>query len=358
MRNSKQPKLRSSESGIVSIIVTIIIMMIITLIVIGFARLSRREQEQTLDNELNAQAFYAAESAVNETKERFDANQVDQTQDYMDNCTAFGASLTPNLVPQINPSVSYSCLLVDPSPTDLEYKPITPGVSQVFPVQTRTGAQFSSLRFQWRPGDAQPHTPASCNQGVNTANWQGAFPADWPTTCRVGILRVDVIPFSSTLQRAFLVNGTFTGFFYPHTGAGGSIAYGSGIGLANAGAIVSGGCTAAGDCTVTITGINASRSYVKLSSIYQSNNVQVTALDGGGNAMEVIGAQAIVDATGKANDVLRRIQVRIKTSDFGASFPENALQTSESICKRYAVASSGYVNIIPSGGDDSACDIN
>jgi Tfp pilus assembly protein PilX len=56
----------SSQTGMVSIMVTMLLMLVITLIVLGFAQVSRREQIQTLDRQLSAQAFFAAESGVND----------------------------------------------------------------------------------------------------------------------------------------------------------------------------------------------------------------------------------------------------------------------------------------------------
>ena len=58
--------LRKNQDGIVSLIVSITIMIIISLVVISFARLMRTEQEQALDRQLSSQAFYAAETAVND----------------------------------------------------------------------------------------------------------------------------------------------------------------------------------------------------------------------------------------------------------------------------------------------------
>ena len=61
-------RLKQSESGIVSLMMTLVIMLVISLIVIGIAQLSRREQRQALDNQLSTQAFYAAESGVNDAQ--------------------------------------------------------------------------------------------------------------------------------------------------------------------------------------------------------------------------------------------------------------------------------------------------
>jgi hypothetical protein len=62
-----------------------------------------------------------------------------------------------------------------------------------------------------------------------------------------------------------------------------------------------------------------------------THSVQITANGEGGN-IQLPGTQAVIDATGKANDVLRRIQVRVPlNADY--SYPEFGLETTNAICK-------------------------
>src|SRR5690349_5561347 len=59
-----QRRSASRQSGMASIVITMVTMVVISLIVIGFATISRREQRQSLDQLLSSQAFYAAESGI------------------------------------------------------------------------------------------------------------------------------------------------------------------------------------------------------------------------------------------------------------------------------------------------------
>src|SRR5260370_15103164 len=61
-------KKRQAEAGIVSIMVTMITMIVISLIVLGFADIARNEQRNSLDDQLSTQAYYAAESGVNDAR--------------------------------------------------------------------------------------------------------------------------------------------------------------------------------------------------------------------------------------------------------------------------------------------------
>jgi Tfp pilus assembly protein PilX len=57
------------QAGMVAIMVTMILMIVISLIVVGFAQISRRNQRQALDRQLSTQAFYAAETGVNDASD-------------------------------------------------------------------------------------------------------------------------------------------------------------------------------------------------------------------------------------------------------------------------------------------------
>jgi hypothetical protein len=57
------------------------------------------------------------------------------------------------------------------------------------------------------------------------------------------------------------------------------------------------------------------------------------------------GAQAVIDSTGKAQDVLRRIQVHVPlTPSSENSLSDYALQSSEALCKRFIVMDSYFDN--------------
>ena len=81
--------LRNEESGLISIAVTIIITALLTLMAVGFAGLSSREYRQALDQQLNSQAFYAAESGVNEA--------IANPSSFSQNCTEGDVCQAPTL---------------------------------------------------------------------------------------------------------------------------------------------------------------------------------------------------------------------------------------------------------------------
>src|SRR5688572_29540682 len=119
------------QRGMVSILVTMLLMIVISLIVLGFAQVSRRNQRQATDRQLSSQAFYAAETGINDARNLIKgALATSTTIPPKPDCTpgsgpaaAFYGSLTPALDAANN--VAYSCLMVDPAPAELVYDGIT-----------------------------------------------------------------------------------------------------------------------------------------------------------------------------------------------------------------------------------------
>src|SRR5487761_1517319 len=58
--------IRQSQQGFASIVIAIVLVTVLALITTGFAQLSRREQQTALDKTLTNQAYYAAESGIND----------------------------------------------------------------------------------------------------------------------------------------------------------------------------------------------------------------------------------------------------------------------------------------------------
>ena len=61
-------KVSRNQHGVASIFVVMILMTILALISIGFSHLMNRELRQSLDRQLSTEAYFAAESGVNDAK--------------------------------------------------------------------------------------------------------------------------------------------------------------------------------------------------------------------------------------------------------------------------------------------------
>jgi len=120
--------------------------------------------------------------------------------------------------------------------------------------------------------------------------------------------------------------------------------------LGGSGSIVPVTCTTAApsnsilypyDCNLTLTGLSG-QYYVRFLPIYQDASVGISATNSSNNPLPLTNGQLAADATGKAQDVLRRVEERIPAAQliFPAA-PNDALQSTNSICKQFTYTTSG-----------------
>ncbi|MDB5185919.1 MAG: hypothetical protein JWL85_442 [Candidatus Saccharibacteria bacterium] len=333
----KPHSLHKNETGLVAIVVTMIMMFVLSLIVLSFFRVSQREQRQALDRQLSTQAFYAAESGINDAAEYLKTNTlpIDDT-----NCNA-----PPGYNNQIDGSgvITYSCLLMDPSPTSLEYDNIAAGESKVIPIKHQNNSGIDNLGLYWNFPDANRNNYTNCPSAI-------VFPAAWNTNCDAGMLRIDLVPISpGPFNRANLIDKTMTIFAVPlRSGAGGVATYSAGAtGFGGQGTNVGVTCVAALTPTrpkgcylrIAFTPPLYTQFYMKVMPVYKPASLTVCSPSCGSVAKELADAQTVIDSTGKANDVLRRVQARVPSNNsFFGPFPNYALESKDTICKRFLVA--------------------
>ena len=326
--------------------------MVITLTVIGFSQVARRNQREALDRQLSSQAFYAAESGVNVTKAII-ANYVNASgfagmnakkscaTDYKptDVNGSNGTAITPLLADASGgTAVGYTCVLVNPLPGSVVYS-VTKGGSAVAPLATSSA--FQTLTFQWNPGTA--------DTGCGGAD-PDAFPASDDWTCGFGVLRVDLVATNgnTNLTNADFDSKTVTIFMTPLGGHSGAVTVPNYT--ANKAYVASADCSAVTSCkaTVTLPVGGSSTYYARMTSMYRdAPNTIITGTTASG-AAAFSGSQAIVDVTGKSQDELRRIQVRVALTGTAnsSSIPLNAVASTNDICKHFAVSPTD--NISPS----------
>lgn len=325
--SSKRENRQLKDGGFVSIVVTLIITLILSLIVLGFAQLARREQRQALDRQLGQQALYAAESGVNDVRKLISAGTL--TSDITD-CNS--ASLPNRNLDSTVGDVAYTCVLVQQGLPTLEYGNIDTEKSTVFPITSSSG-NFQSLTFGWHKEAGTNNFPSSTNDFVTKSVWNtGNYGA--------GVLRIDLIPANLT-NRADVANKTFTVFAYP-TSSGSIDTTVYSTGAANQGEVVAVKCDGAKvpkKCSLKINILTdqTNKYFARVKSIYTPSSLTVTGGLVGGGAANFSGTQVQVDSTGKANDVLKRIRVRIPVTNTTNDYPEFALDSGDAICKKLSI---------------------
>lgn len=350
----KRNKMQHNQSGFVAIFSVLIIMGILTLLTIGFSAATRQAQVRTLNDHLHNQAFYAAESGVNMATTALSNGNVSQKNECRN-----GGTFNYNVDSTNN--IAVSCLLINGNPSNLEFSNI-PIVGDGEPVVSRltraTGANtISYVRIDWD----------SASSGTGIQNRPNGFPPYSGWGNNVGVLRVDLVPANST-NRDTVVNGAYSFYLYPTDSAGSTSASVSG-GYGGQGTIVVTRCNPAAveyrcSSTITLNGSASSGYYIRLGAYYQEGRARVTALEGstpGSSEILLRDGQAVVDSTGQANDVYRRIQVRVPltpSAGFNTGLHEVfSVFSGNSICKRYVGIPGGSISSPPSGvTDDPACD--
>lgn len=343
----KKPKLRTDESGVASFMVTLVLMLVITLIILGFAQIARRDQREALDDQLSTQAFYAAETGVNLVQKLMQTNPISTLR----KTTCPSQAVPYNGVQLNNPNtqVSNSCLLVDTAPTSLVYGNIGTN-STVVPLQPDvSGYGAGTLTITWNPkSSAASDNLASCPA---YSSFSTTAKGGWPATCPFGVLRFDLVDTTAagTLTAQNLQNQTMTVFAPPATSPvypivkkeNGAVPF---TFTAANGKVTCNTASGSYSCSLTVSNVNFDHThYLRLTSLYKDVTISNISGEGSrGQAVSFVGAQIEVDSTGKAVDVLRRIQVRLDENNQLA--PSNAIQSTTGICKLYTTDGSSGVN--------------
>ena len=326
-------------------------MIIITLFVLGFSQIMQREQRQSLDRQLSSQALYAAETAVNDVYAQLQAGNL--TADEKNTCDVSVIDPVNNGV--VEPSNSknqaaYTCVTYDKNPSYLEFTngSINTQQSKIFPIQpVGNNPRIRSITFSWNGAGGEK----TLSTQLNCSN---ALPPRL-TTLSVPILRIDLLraPTGQPINRDSLIDQTVsdqttTFFLYPTdncAGANNSRDYDTLFGLSRKGTIIPVDCDESQPyaCSYTLDqmqagGINISsdRYFARVKSIYNDADLQVdgTAVGVGGR-MQFVGAQISIDATGKSNDVIRRIKVQISNPEY--PIPEFVTQGLDGVCKSITI---------------------
>lgn len=373
-------RLYNRQEGMVAITVTVIIMIIVTLVVTSFAVIVRREQRQSLDRQLSSQALLAAEAGVEDARTALSLEDDPLNQDVKD-CTA-GGSFKEIMKGKItagkreyksqlgdsSSNIEYTCVLIDHTPLSLEFSGKGPQ-DKAF-IAYVAAQDINKIRIGWQNQDRL--------QLFN--NPLDKFPASGSLNTAAASITIMPAFGSGSITRDDLMANSHTFFAYPGSdgasGQKGTINYLNNLGgiTANAsqGQIVSGHCNAGNAdktqsktgkyCNIDIESLNKNATlpanedyFIVVKPLYQKADFSFLALDASGNEEELSGAQAVIDVTGKAADVLRRIQVRVPIelsatlNNISGILPGAALETVDEICKQL-VYDGKYVSNFCAGG--------
>jgi Tfp pilus assembly protein PilX len=330
---------QSDQRGMVAIMVTMIMILVITLIVLGFAEVTRRNQREALDSQLGTQAYYAAETGVNDVVNYINTSATPIASNT--GCSDGNVAPRPLKGTGANAEVANTCLTVDTSPPVLSVDTISTKDSVLWHVKNSSGNSFSKLNFAWaKDHDNAAHIcPAPKGTYPDTTAWK----------CTHALLRVDIIKASDATTYASdastLAAHTSTLYLQPYNGGAGTLSV-TNIGLP---AAYQASCKPDADniCSVRLDLSGAAVSndyYMRLTSMYlTANKVTLTAIDAITNSSaKFTDGQIVVDSTGRAQDQLKRIRVRIPLLPASNTLPIYAVQGTDTICKELSLNLTTY----------------
>lgn len=324
-------KMKLNQRGVASIVIVVVLITVITLIVLGFAAVVRREQRQALDQQLSAQARFAAESAINEVIARFrsdPASIVNQPNCQPTPTNTFTAANTDE--------IKTTCVRVLTSPGRLDFDEVSPDNSTL--VWLDPGTQtLDRIVITWQQSRT---TSGSC--------WSRAYnqlPTDIPAA-EIGLLRFDLAhagPNGSTFSRDSLRMSQLGGLLFPRsTGATASLAWTPPAvwpGGTPPQPVVFGACDtdpatpASTPDTYNAYAIidvpnNNSRYMLRLRGVYRSSAVRVMGFTPAPDNSLVMfqGVQISIEATSRVGDIVQRVQVRVP-----ANTPPDTLMPDEAL---------------------------
>ncbi len=332
---------KNNEQGFASIVIALTLITVLVLMTVGFAQLARHEQRNALNKQLSTQAYYAAETGINDTTTDIMAGKI----------VSANTNCAPNYIPSATPNsktldttldVSYTCVSVDLTPSTIQYSNIGDGASKTVTFTNASGVPIDKLKISWSSVSGNFSAPATPAGFKDQGQWTASkYPA---------VMEANLTPLT-TVTRPALVAASYTAYGYPVSVSrpGTDAIYGPSNGPTEG--LVSDAYCDPGTklCTLTIGNLSAlgSISYLlHLTNHYDLSNIYVTAEDASGNPVKFKGAQAVIDSTGKARDVLKRLQVRLPLDR--TNVLSNYAIEAQNVCKRlttYPVATTPGTSI-------------
>lgn len=202
--------LKRDQRGVAAIIIVTAIIIITSLIVTGFSSIIRREQRQSLDQQLKLQARYAAESVINDKIAQYRANPVQFLADANTidgSCTEEGTTFPGASADEIHTT----CVSINATPSSLEYEGVSNQDSTLIWLDPGS-ANADKIVISWE------RTESAGGNGTCLSSAYGAFPSSIGGN-EIDMLRFDLYKVQSSggavFSRTDLKTGQYGGILYP-----------------------------------------------------------------------------------------------------------------------------------------------
>lgn len=346
----------NSQAGFVSILTVLLFMVLTSIVTVSFIRMVTLEQQQSLNDDLSKGAYDAAQAGVQDAKRAIRYCQSDAapagscTGLYETSCPGFFAdsSIEAGLgldirndavqVGDTSANQRYTCVTIGSETKEYigELNPQSTTKQSIF-LPLDSSSNFNQARISWamkKENTALAIPATSAVSGINprTTGADGtAWDSAWPAAMRAMVVSH---PSSFTLDQV----ASRSAFWFPASAGAGNTQ--NAHGMLSRDLVSCSSSIASGEyaCTVTLTGLdNARKWYLQLAPQYVPTDFKIELFNGS-NRVPMRGFGYVIDATGAAGDVYRRVQVTLGPSDVVSS--NSALQTGGLLCKNFSVT--GY----------------
>lgn len=365
------------QSGAVSIFSVVFSALLLTVLTVGFIGLMISGQQRAINNDLSQSAYDASLAGVEDAKRVVRAclggsSQACQALEASDDCSVIsragvvgGVGDEETTIRSVSSSgeqfdQAYTCVNINMNTPDYRDE-VREGSSRIVPL--RAAGDFNQVIIEWyTQDDAGEATPAARptppSVPIESLPSPGAWSAAAPPLVRAQLITPGASYSLTSLDDSA---ASQTVFLRPSTVAAGStelIVPVSGLARAtnqdeatNQPTPVScsrnfannaHSCRVILELDATVSRADSVNALLRLNTIYKTANVRVSlALDG--SSVMFYGVQPLVDSTGRANDLFRRVEARLMVGD-DFPYPSYGVDVENDLCKNFSVSDSGVVN--------------
>lgn len=355
--NSIFSRARRDDRGVVSMIIVIFSALLMSLIVVGFMAIMTKNQQQATNDDLSKSAYDSAMAGVEDGKRalayciadmtRPGCNSLDSGEcNTLETIRVAARTSGLNQEYQLERTLSsngsntldqaYTCVTINPSPDEYQAE-----ISRDQPllIPLRGQSRVSQLQFSWSPFPERDVNFPSVNGGLLPLS-------QWNEEAYPPIMRAQLIRLGSGGE----VNlddldddASSTVFLYPVESGLEEVDFASDVRHRDKGIPFPAACSDS-VCSVTMDHGDGPisepnrPSYLLLTPLYSGASIRLQLQNSSGTPIGFTDTQAIIDSTGRANSLFRRVSARVDLIPRPV-YPTAALSLTGPLCKNFIVAS-------------------
>ncbi len=363
------------QSGFVSLFTVVFFMILISVLTLGYIRIMVDEGRQSTDNDLTNTAYHAALAGIEDGKRILkycSANPGPACTSALSETNCDPGALNPGIIgalgitpDPVDHSVrvanagdtvhqqDYTCLTVN-AETDTVDVTLNANETKLIPL---VGVRdFSAVDFSWHR-ETQEGDPAGYRNDIKLPSQN-----DWAAVTNVAYPRLQYIEHQATnINLNGLNDLTRTVFLAPTSGAGGNNDFSFNDVDTKIDPLTKKSPEAVA-CTLTdayachtratlpgpVLAGGSKMAYIRVTALYGKMTFQMKLIDGSGAAVKFKDVQPKIDATGRSNDVFRRVQASVNMNG-NPYIPDAAVETGGDFCKTF------FVTVDPVNFEEGLC---